>query len=145
MIKKVFVGIFATLALAGLVAVTRYHPTRIAPNRPIQLDSEFPSTMSAPGNQHYKNGYFTGQTVDVGYGLVQVRAVISGSKITNIKFLQMPSDRDRTSQITAMAKPILLKETLVAQTADVDIVSGATQTSQGFIQSLEDALSQART
>lgn len=144
-------GVFATLALAGLIAVTRYHPKGATPET-AQVGT---TTLTSPGSPpdasnspvsstNYKDGTYTGQTVDVGYGPVQVQAIVSGGRIKAVNFLQMPDDHDRSSQISAMAKPILLHETLLAQSANVDIASGATQTSEGYIQSLQDALSSAK-
>lgn len=94
----------------------------------------------------YKDGSYTGDTVqtDRGYGPIQVKAIIIGGKITDIQFLQMPSGLGHTSEVTAMAQPILKQEAIVAQNSQIDIVSGATQDTQAFQQSLASALTQAK-
>lgn len=100
-----------------------------------------PTTTTVPSGQ-YKNGSYTGSAEDVGYGTVQVKAVISGGKLTNVKFVQMPAG-GHSSEVTAMAEPQLLSEALAAQSGNVNIVSGATQDSLGFQASLTSALNQA--
>lgn len=91
----------------------------------------------------YKDGSYTGSAADAYFGNVQVKATISGGTIADISFLQYPNDRHTSVSINQNAMPILVKEAVKSQSANVDIVSGATQTSQGFIQSLQNALSQA--
>lgn len=92
----------------------------------------------------YKDGSYTGSVVDAYYGYIQVRVTVSGGKIANVEFLQYPNDRERSIQINTFAMPILKSEAISAQGANVDIVSGATDSSQAFIQSLASALSQAK-
>ena len=99
-------------------------------------------TMPMMGS--YKNGTYTGSVQDAFYGLVQVQAIISGGKITNVNFLQYPND-NRTSQfVNSQAMPLLTQEAIQVQSAQVDIISGASATSQAFQASLADALSQAK-
>lgn len=92
----------------------------------------------------YKDGKYTGSTADAYYGYIQVLAVISGGKLTDVQFLQAPNDNPNSSYINSQAKPYLKQEAVQAQSANVNIVSGATLTSQAFIQSLSDALNSAR-
>ena len=91
----------------------------------------------------YKDGTYDGSNEDVYYGNVQVRATISNGNLTNVEFLQYPTDRDNSVKISARATPILKREAIISQSANVDIVSGATQTSKGFIRSLGTALANA--
>lgn len=95
-------------------------------------------------NSTYKDGTYTGDTVDAYYGNVQVQAIISGKKITDIQFLNYPQDRQHSADINAQAMPYLKTEAIQAQSANVDIISGATLTSQAFQQSLQSALNQAK-
>src|SRR5258708_1953906 len=92
----------------------------------------------------YKDGNYTGSVADAFYGPLQVQVTVSGGKIANIQFLQSPSDRDESIQINQQADPILAQEAIQAQSANVNIVSGATDSSQAFIQSMQSALSQAK-
>lgn len=92
----------------------------------------------------YKDGTYTGNSADAYYGYVQVKVTISGGKISNVKFLDYPSDRSTSREISSFAIPQLTSEAIAAQNANVDIVSGATDTSLAFRQSLGSALAQAK-
>ena len=102
-----------------------------------------PAPAPKPSNG-LKDGTFTGNQADAYYGLVQVKATIKSGKITNVTFLSYPSDRATSREISSKATPQLAQEAIAAQSANVNIVSGATATSQAFIESLGNALTQAR-
>jgi uncharacterized protein with FMN-binding domain len=103
-----------------------------------------PSAAGASGSGTYKDGSYTGSVDDAVWGNVQVQVVIQNGRITSVQFLQHPSDRGRSIEINNYADPILCNEAIQAQSANVDIVTGATDTSDAFIQSLTDALAQAK-
>jgi uncharacterized protein with FMN-binding domain len=86
---------------------------------------------------------FDGDVVSNQYGDVQVRVTVSGEQVTDIQALQMPSDRPRSAYISEQAEPLLREEALQAQSAQIDIVSGATFTSESYAQSLQSALDRA--
>jgi uncharacterized protein with FMN-binding domain len=86
----------------------------------------------------------TGSVINTNYGPVQVRITLSGSRLVDITALQLPSDRSRSIAISQYAAPILRQEVLAAQGAQIDAVSGASYTSQGYADSLQSALDQAR-
>jgi len=92
----------------------------------------------------YKNGTFTGNSENAFYGNIQVKAIISGGKITDIQFLQHPDSAARSVAINTLAMPSLRQEAIQAQDAQIDVVSGATDTSNAFMQSLSSALTQAK-
>ena len=92
----------------------------------------------------YKDGTFTGGSEDAYYGNVQVKAVISGGKITDVQFIQHPQNAARSVAINTLAMPNLTQEAIQTQDAQVDVVSGATDTSNAFMQSLSSALTQAK-
>ncbi|QNS02301.1 FMN-binding protein [Streptomyces xanthii] len=85
----------------------------------------------------------TGSTVQTRYGPVQVQVTLDGSKITSARALQQPDGDSRSREINASAIPVLVQETVKAQSAQVDAVSGATYTSEGYMTSLQSALDQA--
>ena len=87
-------------------------------------------------------GTFKGTDVPTIYGDVQVNVVVSGGRITDVKAVQLPSDRARSAEISQIAGPILRSETIQAQSADIDVVSGATYTSEAYSESLNGALQQ---
>jgi uncharacterized protein with FMN-binding domain len=82
----------------------------------------------------------TGDPVDNRYGTVQVQVTLQGKTITGVTMLQMPDSHQRSAEISQQAEPLLLQEVLQAQSAQIDIVSGATYTSQSYAQSLQSAL-----
>lgn len=107
-------------------------------------NSPSPKASSQPALGRYKDGQYTGDVTDAYYGNVQVKAIITGGKITDVQFLQYPHDRGTSIRINSQAMPYLTQEAVSAQSASVDIISGATQTSLAFQKSLASALSQAK-
>jgi uncharacterized protein with FMN-binding domain len=101
-------------------------------------------TASTSSQGQYKNGTYTGSLVNVFVGDVQVQVSIQNGKIANVQFLTYPSDRRTSVQINQFAMPYLEQEAIQTQSANVNIITGATLTSEGFIQSLQSALSQAQ-
>lgn len=93
----------------------------------------------------YKNGTYTGDSIDASYGYVQVKVIVSGGKIADVQFLSYPNSRSTSRNLNAKAMPYLISEALVAQDSNVDGYASASYTSQAFIESLSSALSQART
>jgi uncharacterized protein with FMN-binding domain len=85
-----------------------------------------------------------GDAEDTRYGPVQIQVTLTGSKITDIGILQMPQREQRDIEINSYAVPILQQETLEAQSSRINMVSGATYTSVGYIQSLQSALDKAK-
>jgi uncharacterized protein with FMN-binding domain len=98
-------------------------------------------TSSASGPTTSKT--YLGQAVQTQYGVVQVKLTVAGTKITNASFAQLTAYDGRSQEINSQAAPILLQETLSAQSAQIDTVSGASYTSDGYVQSLQSALDQA--
>ncbi|TVZ05194.1 FMN-binding protein [Trebonia kvetii] len=85
----------------------------------------------------------TGEAIDTIYGPVQVKITVKGGKITAVTATEYPQDTPRDYQINSYAIPALNSETLQASSADIDSISGATYTSQGYIGSLQNALDHA--
>ncbi len=81
-----------------------------------------------------------GSTVQTEYGPVQVQITVAGGKITAADAVQYPTAQRRDVQINRQAVPMLNAEVLAAQSANIDAVSGASYTSDGYIQSLQAAL-----
>jgi len=77
------------------------------------------------------------------YGDVQVEVVVRGHQIVDVEALELPSDRERSRYINSVAGPDLRQEALQAQSANIDVVSGATYTSESYASSLQAALDQA--
>ncbi|ROP75163.1 MULTISPECIES: FMN-binding protein [unclassified Frigoribacterium] len=90
------------------------------------------------------DGTYTGTAVSTRYGTVQVQVTISGGTFGDVTALHLTDDDGRSVQISARAAPVLAQEAVAAQSASIDTVSGATYTSDGYLQSLQSALDQAR-
>ncbi len=110
---------------------------------PTDIPTEIPTATPVQSGM-YKNGTYTGSAADAFYGNIQVQIQISGGKISEVQFLQYPSDRGTSVEINSQAMPYLKQEAIQAQKAQVDIVSGATQSSLAFRQSLQSALDKAK-
>jgi uncharacterized protein with FMN-binding domain len=102
------------------------------------------SPTPTPAASGLKSGSFTGQTYTNPYGNVQVQVVISGGKITSVNTIQYPNGHQQSVFINSQALPLLEQEVLKAQGAQIDVVGGATFTSQGYAQSVQSALDAAR-
>jgi uncharacterized protein with FMN-binding domain len=113
-------------------------------SRPTATPRPVIPTATPKPNSPYRDGSYTGSAADAFYGNIQVQVTISGGRITNVQFLQYPNDRGTSIQINQQADPILAQEAIQAQSANVDIVSGATDSSAAFIQSMQSALNQAK-
>lgn len=85
----------------------------------------------------------TGSVANTEWGPVQVQLALRDGSITKVTVLQYPNGNPRDDQINSYALPILIQETTAAQSAQIDMVSGATVTSTGYLQSLQSALDQA--
>jgi uncharacterized protein with FMN-binding domain len=86
---------------------------------------------------------FVGDVADTRWGPVQVEITVSGGKIGDVRVLRSPDANHRDIQINNAALPVLVQETLAAQSAQIDAVSGATYTSDGYIRSLQSAIDRA--
>lgn len=122
------------LSIAGLIPVWRYEPsiggTTSATAGPAPAPSATSTTASGAAGTVVK-----GTTVTTDKGPVQVQVTFSGDKISAVAMLQQPNHPQ-----TAVAVPVLISETLKAQSADVDTVSGATITSDAYKESLQAAI-----
>ena len=105
------------------------------------------TSYATPENQtnlQYKDGEYLGPVTDAFFGPFQVKAVIKKGKIVDIQFSQYPNDRQTSIQINTQAMPFWKQEAIAAQSAKVDVVTGATQSSEAFQKSLAAALNQAQ-
>lgn len=84
----------------------------------------------------------TGDVVQTRYGPVQVEVTVEAGHVTDVQVLQVPWSNGRDQQINGYAVPILIEETTAADSAEIDMVSGATYTSRGYVESLQSALDQ---
>jgi len=102
-----------------------------------------PAATTAAPKPAGVSGTFTGASANTVYGPVQVQITVSNGKITNAVALTYPTGSFRDQQINQQAIPYLIQETLAAQSANIQGVGGASYTSQGWVDSLQSALSKA--
>lgn len=135
------------LLIALLIIFTGYaYHVRMensVPNLSIPQKTEGKQTSSSIPSNKLKDGVYTGNSEDAFYGTIQVQTTIADGKITNVSFLQYPHDAGESIEVNTQAMPLLKQETLQVQSAHVDVISGATQTSNAFIQSLGTAIEKA--
>jgi uncharacterized protein with FMN-binding domain len=84
-----------------------------------------------------------GPVIDTHYGPVQVRVTLRGHTLVDVQALELPNDRSRSQWISQQAGPLLRSEALTAQSAQIDVISGASYTSVGYAKSLQGALDRA--
>jgi uncharacterized protein with FMN-binding domain len=117
-------------------------PVAAAPPRP----SSGPSPSGAPSKAAPpapRSGTVDGAVVDTQYGSVQVRVSFTGTKITDVHALKLTDSSGTSVSISAGAAPILRQEAVAAQSSQIDVVSGATYTSEAYQQSLQAAIDAA--
>lgn len=118
------------------------HPQALARVIKVGMKSSVDSGAK-PVAYGFVDGTYTGPVTDAYYGLIQIQAFIRGGRLMTLRVLRFPSDRRTSIIINRQALPMLRDEAISAQSADVDIISGATLTSRAFIQSLGGALKKA--
>lgn len=119
-------------------AVTTRKPTAT----PKPTKEPEPTATPEPEGQ-YADGTYEGSVEDAHWGDLQVVAIVENGELVDVEFASYPNHRSRSVRINERAMPLLITEALIAQSADVDIVSGATDTSEAFVRSLETALQAA--
>ncbi len=146
--KKIILS--TSVVLLYLVYAFQQHFVPSGNSAPASTAQNFQNNTSQPVlNQQgkvnkYKDGTYTGGVVNAFYGNVQVQATIKDGQINDVSFLDYPHDRGTSIAINSQAMPDLKSEAIQAQSANVEIITGATQTSEAFVQSLQQALSQSK-
>ncbi|MGW2177668.1 FMN-binding protein [Streptomyces sp. NPDC001732] len=137
-VRRTVLTCAATVTVTVLaLSLKPHHVTSVA----VPSTGTPPSAGSGPGSPGTRT--VTGAVVQTRYGPVRVELTLDGSRITAARAVRSPGGDPRSLQINASAIPVLVRETLDAQSAHVDSVSGATYTSGGYIGSLQSALDRA--
>ena len=138
------------LSSAGALPSAGTQPSDSAGSTTTPSTPSTPTTSTSGGSAASSAGAppasaktYLGAAVQTQYGIVQVKATVTGGKLTNVAFVQLEAFDGRSQQINSYAAPILLQESIQAGNANVQTVSGATYTSEGYIQSLQSALNAA--
>jgi uncharacterized protein with FMN-binding domain len=154
--RRIVVAVMGTIS--GLVLLFCYHTSRNEGSTTVAAapasggaaasgssgssGSSGAAPEAAPGSGAV-SGTYTGSSVMTRWGAVQVQITVAGGKITAVEAVEYPQENPRDRQINVYALPVLAQEATQAQSADIDTVSGATVTSEGYIQSLQSAIDQA--
>ena len=111
---------------------------------PVQSGSDATSGTASSGTASSgTSSTVTGDEAATRWGPVQVELTVANGTITDVSVVQYPNGNGKDQQINARALPVLIQETLDAQNAKIDMVSGATVTSEGYLESLQSALDKA--
>jgi len=142
--RRIVFAIMSTItALVLLFSYRTSTSSALLAGSPVaQLGGSRSSSQNGSASQS-GTGTYTGDAVDTRWGPVQVRITVQGGKITSSDAVQYPQNNDRDVQINGYALPILGQEAVQQQSASIDTVSGATVTSDGYLQSLQSAIDQA--
>jgi uncharacterized protein with FMN-binding domain len=132
------------LTVTGLAMLFAYPSSTAGAGAPPQArDASSPAPIGSGTVAPSGAGTFTGDSVDTRWGPVQVRITVSAGRITDSTAVVYPNGNSRDQQINSYALPVLAQEVVAAQSAQIDHVSGATVTSDGYIGSLQSAIDQA--
>jgi uncharacterized protein with FMN-binding domain len=132
--------IVLTATAAGLAATLGFHAHK--PERAVAVAPRATPTATATASSS-KTQSVTSDAVPTQYGDVQLQVTVSGGKITKIEPLALPSSDPKSYAISSYAEPLLRESALRKQSADIDMVSGATFTSEGYQAALQSALDKA--
>jgi uncharacterized protein with FMN-binding domain len=118
-------------------------PSSAATTAPSSSSTASSSAGSSSTAASSASGTYTGDAVETRWGTVQVQITVKDGKITAAEAVQYPNENPKDQQINAYAVPQLNSEAVAAQSASIDAVSGATVTSDGYIESLQSAIDAA--
>jgi uncharacterized protein with FMN-binding domain len=140
-VKRAVAALVVTAVAVVLLARYETHPPPQL--KPEQVRRARPSpTPTAPAGARVRTG--TGPAVTTPFSSIQVRVTLTGRRITDVETLSLTGADEHTRALNARAEPILRAEALRAGSADIDLVSGATYTSESWIESLRAAIRAAR-
>ena len=159
--RRVILAIVSTVVGLVLLLTFKTHSTSGAGSPPAAIGTPGPGGVSSSGGGSGSSGSsggsdagggtgtaaaktVTGTAANTIYGPVQVQIMVKAGKVTAAKAVEYPQDTPRDTQINAYAIPVLDREAASTGSAKIDMVSGATYTSQGYLASLQNALDQAK-
>jgi uncharacterized protein with FMN-binding domain len=156
--RRVIIAVTGTIAgLVALLSFKSHDPTvPVAATSGTSGSSTSSSSSSSTSSSRSIPGEFqsvagplttgetaiTGKVADTVYGPVQIKLIVKSHKIVKVAVLEQPTNTIHDIQIGEFAFPKLIGETLAAQNAKIDAVSGASYTSAGYIASLQSAVDQ---
>lgn len=137
-VKRIVLWILGTVS--AVVLMFGYHTSTSGPEAAVG------PAIGGGTNESVQEGTATatGDVAQTQWGPVQVQLTEQGGKITAVSVLQYPNGNHRDAEINDYALPILINETIQAQSARIDMVTGATVTSDGYVRSLQSALDKGK-
>jgi uncharacterized protein with FMN-binding domain len=149
--KKALAALLVTVVAVVLLARFETEPPRTRnPNsalEPVQTPRALarPASTPPPGRRSGEGARaFLGPALTTPFSAIQVKAYFTGRRLTGIETVALSGDGPHTEALNARAEPILRESALEAGSADVDVVSGATSTSEIWLESLQGAIEKAR-
>lgn len=139
-------AILGSIVSASAILIVGWELGVSVPTIPVAVStSQTGPTAPLPpsGQAAAADGTFLGGSASTPYGSVQVQVAISHGSLTDVTAVHLTDADGRSVQISNRAAPVLREEVLSAQSARVQMVSGATYTSEGYLTSLQSALDQA--
>jgi len=152
-LKKIVLPVILVVVVAAYIAYEHFYGRQSTQAPVINNNGNQSSDQTSSNNQNnqqnppaqsgYTDGTYTGDVANAFYGNIQVQVTIGSGKITDVQLLSYPDHAGHTQEVSSMSLPTLKSEVIQSQSAQVDVVSGATQTSQAFMQSVASALVKA--
>src|SRR3954468_2464021 len=141
--RRISLWLFSTVAALVLLFSYRTSTGTSAPASAAAATTSTGQATSSDTGTSTGGKTYTGSVASTRWGNVQVAITVADGKITDVSVPVYPSENGKDQEINAYALPVLRQETLAAQSADIDTVSGATVTSDGYLESLQSALDAA--
>jgi uncharacterized protein with FMN-binding domain len=139
--RRIVIGFMSTVS--ALVLLFSYH-TNLGSSSSATTDPTTGNDNTNGGSSgSSSSGTYTGDAVDTRWGIVQVQITAESGKITKSEAVRFPTENSRDQEINAYAVPELNSEVVNKQSGNIDAISGATVTSDGYIQSVQSAIDQA--
>jgi uncharacterized protein with FMN-binding domain len=144
--RRIVLAVMSTIS--GLVMLFSYHTSTNSQaagttTAAASDSSSAGSSPNSPDSSSSSSRTYTGDVVSTQWGPVQVEITVENGRITRSEAVQYPTENRRDQEINAYAVPQLNSEAVSAQSASIDAISGATVTSEGYVQSLQSAIDQA--
>lgn len=146
--RRAILAIVSTVAALVMVLSFKTHSSSSLATPPAAVSTATPSATTTTPTTTTKTkkettSTVTGDAVDTRYGPVQVQIKVTSGKVVSATAIVYPTNDPRDQQINAYAIPALNQEATSAGSASIDMISGATFTSEGYVQSLQSALDKA--
>ena len=137
--RRALAALVVTAVAVVALASYRTHPPRRPPPRPAAEHARPTATPTPAGSRTAR-----GPVISTPFSVIQVEATVRRGRLIGVRTVSLTGDGPHTQALNARAEPILHREALRAGSAKIDVVSGATYTSESWIESLRSAIRAAR-